>query len=134
LQRHAKEASCAGCHRKIDPLGFGLENFDPIGRWRPTGGAQKIDASGVLPSGEKFNGPKELKQIFLKRKDEFVRNITEQMLSYALGREIKYYDEASVQAMTTKLEKSDYRFSVLIQSVVQSYPFQYRRNEDAGGE
>ncbi len=134
LQRHARDAGCAGCHRKIDPLGFGLENFDPIGRWRPAGGVQKIDASGTLPSGEKFNGAKELKQLFLKRKGEFVRNITEQMLSYALGREIKYYDEATVQALTMNLEKNDFRFGVLIQSVVQSYPFQYRRNAVAGGE
>jgi hypothetical protein len=111
LQRHAGEATCAGCHRKIDPLGFGLENFDPIGRWRPSGGALKIDASGALPGGEKFNGPKELKQIFLKRKGEFIRNITEQMVSYSLGREVKYYDEASVQAIVGSLEKSDYRFS-----------------------
>jgi hypothetical protein len=130
LTRHAQEATCAGCHKKIDPLGFGLENFDPIGRWRPTGGPQKIDAAGVLPSGEKFNGPKELKALFVARKTDFLRNISEQMMTYALGRETQYFDEAAIQEIVGRLEREDARYESLILAVVESFPFQYRRNSD----
>jgi cytochrome c553 len=128
LQRHANEASCMGCHKKIDPLGFGLENFDPIGRWRPSGGPQKIDASGTLPSGEKFNGPAELRKIFMVRKADFVRNLAEQMVTYSLGRDVADRDEAALAEITTRLKSHEYRFSEWVLAVCESYPFRWRRN------
>jgi mono/diheme cytochrome c family protein len=128
LQRHASEASCAGCHKKIDPLGFGLENFDPIGRWRPSGGPQKVDASGTLPSGEKFNGAGELRKIFLARKADFVRNLAEQLVTYSLGRDVTDRDEAAIAEITTRLERQDFRFSEWVLAVAESYPFRWRKN------
>ena len=128
LQKHASEASCAGCHKKIDPLGFGLENFDPIGRWRPSGGAQKIDPSGTLPSGEKFSGPAELRKIFLARKADFVRNLAEQLVTYSLGRDVTDRDEAAIAEIVTRLERHDYKFSEWVLAVAESYPFRWRKN------
>ncbi len=126
LKMHASQSACANCHARIDPLGFGLENFDAIGRFRKSGGA--VDASGKLPTGEAFNGPKELKQVLLKRKGQFVRNLSARMLSYALGREIEQADEPVLNNIVADLESHDYRFSRLILGIVQSYPFQHRRN------
>jgi hypothetical protein len=128
LQKHASEASCASCHKKIDPLGFGLENFDPIGRWRPSGGPQKVDASGTLPSGEKFNGPAELRQIFVARKADFVRNLAEQLVTYSLGRDVTDRDEAAIAEIVTRLQSHDYRFSEWVLAVAESYPFRWRKN------
>jgi hypothetical protein len=112
----------------MDPLGFGLENFDAIGRWRTEVGGQAVDASGVLPTGEQFSGPVELKKTLLKRKDEFIRNVTEKMLAYALGRGLEYYDTTTVKKVTQALAENDYRAVTLLTEIVKSYPFQYRRN------
>lgn len=131
LARHARQASCAACHQRIDSLGFGLENYDAIGRWRDSGGPQRINAAGELPGGLRFDGPQELKQLLLKRKDRFVRNLTEQMLTCALGRQLEYYDDATVRQITEQLERDNYRFATLVLGIVQSFPFQYRRNADA---
>ena len=131
LARHAGQASCAACHKKMDPLGFALENFDAVGQWRVRSGEGAIDTSGQLPTGEKFNGVVELKQILHRSQDKFVRNMTEQMMIYALGRELDYYDDAEIQRITAELERNDYKFSTLILGIVESYPFQYRRNSDA---
>ncbi len=133
MARHAAEASCAGCHAKIDPLGYGLENFDAVGRWRISQGKEKIDASGKLPTGESFDGADGLKKLLLQRKDQFVRNLAGQMLTYALGRELDFPDEPTVEALAADLRKNDYRFSTLVLGVVRSYPFQHRKNTDAGG-
>jgi hypothetical protein len=126
LAIHATNATCAGCHAKIDPLGFGLENFDAIGRSRQSGGA--VDATGKLPTGEKFDGPKELKQVLLKRSGRFVENMTEKLLVYSLGRELQATDAVAVKAITADLEKHEYKFTALVLGVVKSYPFQHRRN------
>lgn len=126
LALHATQPSCAGCHTKIDPLGFGLENFDAIGRWRNSG--DDVDATGKLPGGETFNGPKELKAVLLKKKPRFVENMTEKMLVFALGRELQPSDAPAVKAITADLEKNGYKFSVLIAGVAKSFPFQHRRN------
>ncbi len=134
LAQHARQASCAACHKKIDPLGFGLENYDAIGRWREFAGTRKIDATGELPGGVTFGGPRELKDVILKRKGQFVRNMTEQMLTYALGREPQYYDESTLRSVTDQLERDGYRFSTMVLGIVRSYPFQYRRNSDASFE
>jgi len=127
LARHSTVAACAACHKKIDPLGFGLESFDAVGKWR-AGDAATLDASGVLPTGEKFSGPDELKKLLLKRKDQFLRNLSEQMLTYALGRKLEDCDENTVLDIRDALKRDNNRFSTLILEVVRSFPFQHRRN------
>jgi Protein of unknown function (DUF1592)/Protein of unknown function (DUF1588)/Protein of unknown function (DUF1595)/Protein of unknown function (DUF1585)/Protein of unknown function (DUF1587)/Planctomycete cytochrome C len=131
LAQHAREPACAGCHAKIDPLGFALENFDAVGRWRETANDRPVDASGRLPSGEQFTGVQELKQVVLRHRDQFVRNLAEQMLTYALGRELKDCDDGAVSAITANLRKNDQRFSALVTGVVDSFAFQHRRNLDS---
>jgi hypothetical protein len=126
LALHAKQPNCAGCHAKIDPIGFGLENFDAIGRGRPSGG--DVDARGMLPGGEQFNGPKELKAVLLKKKPRFVENVTEKMLVFALGRELQPSDAPAVKAIVADLEKNGYKFSALAAGIAKSFPFQHRRN------
>ena len=128
LAMHATSANCAGCHRKMDPLGFALDSFDAIGQWRDDAGGKPIDTSGELPTGEKFKGPDELKKIVLKRKDEFVRNMTEKMLIYALGRDLDYFDDGPVAQIQSALEKNDHKFSVLVSGIVNSFEFRNRRN------
>jgi hypothetical protein len=128
LAQHATDSTCAGCHRKMDPLGFGLDNFDAVGAWRPT--TPDLDTSGVLPEGEKFGGVDELKQIVWARRDQFTRNLIGQMLTYALGRELEYYDEVQIGQIQTRLNAQGGKFSELIVGVVSSYPFQYRRNAE----
>ena len=129
LEKHREQPECAACHVRMDPLGFGLENFDPIGRWRTRIGNQAVDASGVLPGGEKFEGPAALRTVLLGRKEEIIRNVTQKMLAYALGRGLEYYDTPTVNTIVKALAKSDYRSSVLITEIVKSFPFGYRRNQ-----
>lgn len=129
LEKHRSDPNCAGCHAKMDPLGFGLENFDAIGRWRTTLNDKPVDASGVLPGGVKFQGPVELKKTLVNRKEDFVRNLTEKMLAFSLGRGLEYYDIPTVRKISKTLAERDYRSSVLIMEIVKSRPFQYRRNE-----
>lgn len=126
LEKHRTKPECASCHARIDPLGFGLEGFDPIGRWRTTINGQPIDDGGKLPSGEQFRGPAELKQVILKKKQDFVRNLTRKLLGYALGRELNQFDRCVVDDTMKALEREGYRASVLIDGIVQSYPFQHR--------
>ena len=127
LEEHRKKPQCAGCHSRLDPLGFGLENFDAIGRWRTKIGAEPVDATGLMSSGETFTGPAELKQLLLARKDDFARNVTERMLAYALGRGVEFHDMPSIAAITDKLKNKGYRSSTLVTEIVKSYPFQFRR-------
>ncbi|HYG77014.1 MAG TPA: DUF1592 domain-containing protein [Planctomycetota bacterium] len=134
MAMHASQSACAACHKKIDPLGFGLENFDAVGSWRDSVGGKPIENSGQLPTGEKFAGAGELKKIILKNQDAFVRNLIEQMLTYALGRELQYFDDCPVKEAKTALEKNGYTFSSLVLGIVNSYPFQHRRNIDAAVE
>lgn len=134
LAQHATQTTCAGCHKKIDPLGFGLETYDAVGRWREKANGLPVDATGKLPTGEAFNGPRELKQILLGRRDEFVQNLIEKLMTYALGRDLQYYDDPAVREIQTRLAKSDHRFRELVLGVVQSFPFQQRRNIDAAEE
>jgi hypothetical protein len=127
LEQHRQKPQCTGCHSRMDPLGFGLENFDAIGRWRDKIGSEPVDASGVMSTGEKFSGPAELKALLLERKDEFARNVTERMLAYALGRGVEFYDMPTIKRVSDVLAKSDYRVSVLVTEIANSFPFQYRR-------
>jgi hypothetical protein len=127
LEKHRSKAECAVCHNRMDPLGFGLENFDPLGRWRTEVNGEVIDTAGVLPSGEKFNGPVELKKLLLdKRRPEFVRNLCRKMLGYALGREINRVDMCVVQDCSKALESGEFRISRLLEAIVVSYPFSHR--------
>lgn len=127
LAQHAHDKSCAGCHQKMDPLGFALDNFDAVGRWRETVGDLKLDVSGELPTGEKLNGSTDLQKVLLTRKDDFSRNLSSQLLMYALGRELDNFDDCPLQRITAKLQADDYRFSTLVREIVLSYPFQNRR-------
>jgi mono/diheme cytochrome c family protein/AcrR family transcriptional regulator len=127
LARHATQASCAACHRKIDPLGFALDNFNAIGSWREGTAESPLDVSGVLPTGEAIRGVGDLKRVLMTRKDEFARNVVEKMMVYALGRELDYFDECAVRDALAALRAGDYRFSALVRGVVESVPFRNRR-------
>ncbi|MEC5125463.1 DUF1592 domain-containing protein [Verrucomicrobiales bacterium BCK34] len=125
---HLSNTTCANCHKVLDPIGFGLENFDAIGRWRDeddTGGA--IDAAGELPGGKKFASPQELKAIIAARKAEMARNLTERLLAYALCRSLEGYDEIVVDHLMETIAKDDYRMQTVISEIVTSYPFTQRR-------
>ena len=128
MEAHRQKPECAMCHKRMDPIGFGLENFDAIGRWRTEINKVKVDATGQLATGEKFDGAVELKALLMAQKSQFVHNLSEKMLSYALGRGLEFYDIPSVKKIAAAVTKGDYKSSVLINEVVMSYPFQYRRN------
>lgn len=132
FELHRRDPSCAACHRRIDPLGFGLENYDSLGRWRTTIGGKPIEASGVLPTGEAFASPSELRAVLMKKKDQIMTNIIRQMMKFALGRELEYYDEPVVMSILIELKKNGYRSNTLIRQIVLSYPFQHKnRSKDA---
>ena len=127
LEKHRSKTECAGCHAKMDPLGFGLENFDPLGRWRKDQAGQPIDSVGVMPTGEKFEGPIELKKLLLeKRRPDFLRNLSRKMLGYALGREVNRVDMCVVGDCVQALEQGEFRSSQLLETIVLSYPFTHR--------
>ena len=126
LEAHRNNPECAGCHSKMDPLGFGLENFDAIGRWRTSDGSNPIDSSGVLPSGERFAGPVELKKLLLNRRDAFLAHLSRKMLGYALGRELNRFDKCVLTDMKDALAGSDDRPQAMIETIVLSKPFRYR--------
>jgi hypothetical protein len=131
FEQHRSKPACFSCHSRMDPLGFGLENYDAIGRWRTHEGKFPVDASGTLPDGRAFNGPRELKTILRTDRDEFARCLTEKMLTYALGRGLEPYDRPAVAEICRRLAGSDYRFSSLVLGIVNSLPFQMRRGEAA---
>ena len=125
---HRTNPVCANCHKILDPIGFGLENFDAIGRWRDRDSNGKpIDAAGELPGGERFSSPKDLKAIIAGRTGALSRNLVEKLLAYALGRRLEGYDEIVVDDLTHEVAEDGYRMQTLIKGVVTSYPFTYRR-------
>ncbi|RYD82211.1 MAG: DUF1588 domain-containing protein, partial [Verrucomicrobiaceae bacterium] len=126
LEQHREDPRCAGCHARMDPLGFGLENFDPIGAYRTESRGTSVDASGQMISGEKFVGAAALKQLLLQRKDEFTRNITQKMLAYALGRGLEAPDWWPVRQISRAVAKDGYRTQTLVLEITKSIPFQYR--------
>jgi mono/diheme cytochrome c family protein len=126
MSKHRANPSCAVCHVRMDPIGFSMENFDAVGRWRDRDGANAIDASGVLPNGSKFEGVSGLKKILLADKDQFVTTVAEKLLMYALGRNLQYYDQPSVRAIVRGAASSNYTLTSLVLGVVQSTPFEYR--------
>jgi mono/diheme cytochrome c family protein len=127
LEEHRKNATCAACHARMDPLGFGLEKFDAIGAWRTHDGKLPIDDSGLLPDGRSFRGPAELKTILMADRDAFTRGLTEKLLTYALGRGLERYDKPVVKMIAAQVAAGDYRFSAMALEIVNSLPFQRRR-------
>lgn len=129
MEKHRANPMCASCHQRMDPLGFALENYNAIGKWRTHDANQPIDASGQLPGGKPFNGPAELKTILMGNRDSFAECLTEKLMIYALGRGLENYDRRTVKQITTNLTKNGYRFSTLIDGIVDSAPFQMGRGE-----
>jgi uncharacterized protein DUF1592/uncharacterized protein DUF1588/uncharacterized protein DUF1587/uncharacterized protein DUF1585/uncharacterized protein DUF1595 len=133
MEQHRKDPVCASCHARMDPLGFALENFDAIGRWRATSEAgTPIDASGVLPDGTKFNGPSDLRKALVSRRVEFVTTVTEKLLTYALGRGVESYDRPAIRTIMRGAASHEYRWSSLVWGIVKSVPFQMRRSQESG--
>jgi hypothetical protein len=114
----------------MDPLGFSLENFDGIGIWRTEENGAAIDATATLPDGVSFEGPEGLRALLLAEEERFAETVTEKLLTYALGRGVEYYDRPAVREITRKAASSDYRWSALIQAIVESTPFQMRRSRE----
>lgn len=130
MEMHRKDAICAGCHARMDDIGFALENFSPIGEWRDKDGEAAIETAGQLVSGEKFKTATELRDVLLtKKRGDFLRCVTEKMLTYALGRGVEYYDRPAIDKIVASLDKNDAKFSVLVMEIIQSVPFQMRRGE-----
>ena len=129
LAIHRESSLCRSCHARMDPLGFAMENFNAMGMWRESERGQKIDPEGELLTGEKFANVRELKQVLKKNhRADFYRCLTEKLMTYALGRGLDYYDVEAVDRIVEQLEKNDGRFSVLLAGIVDSTPFQERRN------
>jgi hypothetical protein len=132
LAAHRNNAVCASCHRTIDPVGFALENYDAIGRWRDLEVEdQPVDASGAVPGDREFRGVDGLEEALLRRPELFAATLTENLLTFALGRGIEYYDAPAVRGIVSGAEKDEYRFSSLILGIVRSAPFRMRRAEPA---
>jgi hypothetical protein len=129
MEQHRQNPDCASCHSRMDPLGFGLENFNAVGAWREKDGEEPIDASGTLPDGATFDGPAGLRQVLLDKKEQFVRCLAEKMLTYALGRGLSYDDRCTVDDLVQKVEREEYRFSSLVLGIVESDAFQKRRGK-----
>jgi hypothetical protein len=128
MEQHRANATCAACHSRMDPLGFALENYDGVGKWRDKDAGSKIDASARLPDGTPFDGPAGLKKILLvSRRDDYVSTATEKLLIYALGRGLEYYDMPAVRSIVREAAQDNYRMSTLITAIVNSTPFQMRR-------
>lgn len=127
LEQHRANPACASCHARLDPIGFGLENFNAIGAWREKDGEIAIDASGKLTDGKSFTGPAELTAILKTKKGLFTNSLSERMLTYALGRGVESTDRRHIEDIAASVAKNDYRFSSLVTAVVQSEPFRLRR-------
>lgn len=127
MEQHRANPACAVCHTRMDPLGFALENFDGLGKWRTADGNSHIDPSGVLPDGANFQGPAGLRKVLLTKRDEFAATITEKLLTYALGRAVEYYDEPAVREILREAAPNNYRWSSLVLGIVKSTPFQMRK-------
>ena len=132
MEQHRANPNCATCHQRMDPLGFGLENFDAVGGWREKEGDFPIDSSGTLPSGQSFRGPAELKGILKSKEEDFRRCLTEKTLTYALGRGLEYYDKRAVEQIAAAVAQNQNHFSSLVLEIVKSEPFQMRRGQQRG--
>ncbi len=130
LEKHRENATCASCHSRMDPLGFGLENYDAIGRWRTKDGNFPVDSTGTLPDGRKFANPREMRTILTSQLPQFSRTLIEKMMTYALGRGLQAYDRRTVDNINRTLAADGYRFQTLVQQIAESLPFQSRRGEE----
>ena len=130
VERHRKNAVCASCHARMDPLGFALENFDVIGRWRSRDEGGEIDASAKLPNGTSVSGPQGLKQYLLGRPDEFASAMIARLLTYAIGRELDARDQPAIRQIIRETEAGGYRFQDMIAAIVNSVPFQMRQTQE----
>jgi hypothetical protein len=130
LELHRRNAACAACHARIDPLGFALENYDVLGRWREEEAGKPIDTRGQLPDGTQLEGPGQLKAALLDRKEIVMRNLAGKMLAYALGRGLNLEDSCTVDHIMDELARNDYRAQTLIRAIVLSVPFRYRAGTD----
>jgi len=131
MEEHRANPACASCHRMMDPIGFALENFDGVGTWRTKQLGQKLDASGQLTDGTKINGVVDLRDALVRYSPQFVRTVTEKLLTYALGRGVEYEDMPVVRAIVRDAARNDYRFSSLLMGIVKSEPFQMNRKPEA---
>jgi hypothetical protein len=129
MEKHRANPTCAVCHKVMDPLGFALENYDGLGRWRETAGAGTgpIDSSGVLPDGTEFNGPAGLREVLVSKQDLFLDTFIERLLTYAMGRGVEYYDLPAVRKIRRDAADDDYSWSAIITGIINSVPFQMRR-------
>ena len=130
FEKHRSSATCASCHARMDTLGFGLENYDAIGKWRTMDGKFPLDVTGVMPNGKAFAAPSEMRTLLKEDLPEFSRCLTEKMLTYALGRGLERYDKRTVEEIDRKIAASGYRFQALVYEIVRSLPFQSRRGEE----
>jgi len=131
MELHRKNPPCAGCHAVMDPLGFSLENFDGIGEWRTKEPGGAVDPSGQLADGTKVDGPVALRNAIMKHPEQFVRTLTEKLMTYGLGRGLEYYDMPTVRGIARDASRNDYRFSSIVLGIVKSTPFQMRRVQEA---
>jgi hypothetical protein len=132
MEQHRANPTCASCHKIMDPIGFSLENFDAIGMWRTVDEGLPIDASGVLVDGTVLDGPASLRSALLRYSDQYVRVVTEKLLTYALGRGTDAADMPVVRSIVREAAKNDYRFSALVTGIVKSVPFQMNTKETGG--
>ena len=130
VERHRSNPACASCHSRIDALGFALENFDPIGRWRTHDDGSPIDSSGKLPNGKTFQGPDGLKNLLLDNPEEFARGAVERLMTYALGRELEARDQPAVRQILRGAAPGGYRFHDVVAGIVKSVPFRMRETRD----
>jgi hypothetical protein len=126
IEQHRANPVCAVCHNRMDPIGFGLENFDPIGQWRTVDAGQLIDSTGMLPDGSTFQGPAQLQQALLGQSPVIAGAFTQKLLTYALGRDLEYYDMPAVREIVGNAAVSEYRFSEIVSGIVNSLPFRMR--------
>jgi hypothetical protein len=131
MGQHRANPACAGCHARMDPLGFALENFDAIGQWRMAEGSAPIDAAGSLPDGARFEGPDELRKLLASRGEQFITTIAERLLTYGVGREVEHYDQPAIRKILREAAQDDYRWSSVILGIVKSTPFQMRRSDES---
>ena len=131
MEQHRKNPVCASCHVRMDPMGFALENFSAIGKWRSTEVGAPVDASGVFPDGAKFAKPAEFRTLLMNHRDEFVRTLTGKLLTYALGRGVEPHDMPAIRTIMRESAPTDYRWSSLIVAIAKSMPFQMNRTAEA---
>ena len=127
-ERHQSNPTCANCHRVLDPIGFGLENFNAIGHWRDVDEiGVAIDSAGTLPTGKAFSTPAELKRLLAARKQDLARNLTERLMAYAIGRQLEGYDEIVIDQLMARVADDQYRMQTIIIEIVTSYLFTHRK-------